>query len=546
LRRFFLWGLVTWLLVWAAPVGADPGGAVPPRVVAGPAPSASPSGPAPSGPSSSADDTRVTIRRFLIEGARTQRVEALHKLVAPYENQEYSLKELNRVAQVVAAYYRGLGYFLTKAYVPVQTIGNDGVAKIQVVEALIGEVFVEGNKYRSKAQIASFFSALQRSAAPRYSEFDRAVRLLNELIGVKASAVLRPGKEPERVDVTVKVEDKNPVKIYADYNNYGNRFVGVNRAGLGYLHGNLTGNADALLVRGVSAFPSRDLTPFVQTAYTFPLNRNGTALALNYTNGATAVGEELASLDIRSRANVYGFTVTQAVVRDKDASSNLSAGFVGKSFTSFILNVPSSKDELRELFVDYSGDFSSASGKNIYSVTVSRGLGTMFGGSSVNNPLSSRPGAGDTFTKFNGAYVRIQPVGSAAFLVLRGIGQLSTDRLVVGEQFAIGGPDTVRGYAQSQVLGDYGYATTLELRAPILHTPDSDLQFAAFFDHGTVYTYSPGVGQNFSQSLTGTGFGFSGSYKNYNGKIDFGFPVSPARNATNSIPMVYVQVSGQF
>ena len=47
-------------------------------------------------------------------------------------------------------------------------------------------------------------------------------------------------------------------------------------------------------------------------------------------------------------------------------------------------------------------------------------------------------------------------------------GQATGDRLVSAEQFTIGGADSVRGYLESQALGDYGISGSLELRTPPL------------------------------------------------------------------------------
>jgi hemolysin activation/secretion protein len=45
-------------------------------------------------------------------------------------------------------------------------------------------------------------------------------------------------------------------------------------------------------------------------------------------------------------------------------------------------------------------------------------------------------------------------------------GQLSDGPLVSSEQFSVGGLDTVRGYLESEVLGDDGVVGNLELRSP--------------------------------------------------------------------------------
>ena len=57
-----------------------------------------------------------------------------------------------------------------------------------------------------------------------------------------------------------------------------------------------------------------------------------------------------------------------------------------------------------------------------------------------------------------------RPLFSHLSLLLRASGQWSGDPLISNEQFAIGGADTVRGYLESERLGDRGVFGNLELR----------------------------------------------------------------------------------
>ncbi len=45
-------------------------------------------------------------------------------------------------------------------------------------------------------------------------------------------------------------------------------------------------------------------------------------------------------------------------------------------------------------------------------------------------------------------------------------GQYADNPLISNEEFSVGGMDTVRGYDESETLGDYGYALQLEVRSP--------------------------------------------------------------------------------
>ena len=71
-------------------------------------------------------------------------------------------------------------------------------------------------------------------------------------------------------------------------------------------------------------------------------------------------------------------------------------------------------------------------------------------------------------------------------LVLRFDGQLTNKPLLPLEQFAVGGMRTVRGFRTNQLVRDYGYAASVEVRVPVLRGQDGTalLQIAPFIDIG--------------------------------------------------------------
>lgn len=70
--------------------------------------------------------------------------EALHALVADAEGSEYTLVELDQIAQRITSYYRDQGYSLNRAIIPAQEI-SDGLVIIAVVEAKFGQVGLVNN-----------------------------------------------------------------------------------------------------------------------------------------------------------------------------------------------------------------------------------------------------------------------------------------------------------------------------------------------------------------------------------------------------------------
>jgi hemolysin activation/secretion protein len=92
------------------------------------------------------------------------------------------------------------------------------------------------------------------------------------------------------------------------------------------------------------------------------------------------------------------------------------------------------------------------------------------------------------------------------------IGQYTKDLLVPGEQFGIGGADTVRGYLPREAANDRGYATQLEIYTPNLsaNVGLSDKwrsRLVGFYDFGEVTRNDPLPGESAGQYLASTGVG---------------------------------------
>jgi hemolysin activation/secretion protein len=96
-------------------------------------------------------------------------------------------------------------------------------------------------------------------------------------------------------------------------------------------------------------------------------------------------------------------------------------------------------------------------------------------------------------------------------------GQHTGDALVSGEQFGIGGPDTVRGYLVREVTNDKGFSTQLELFTPDvakrLGLSDSyKLRLVGFYDWGSVSRNNAQPGEVQQDGIASMGLGLRLGY----------------------------------
>jgi hemolysin activation/secretion protein len=130
-------------------------------------------------------------------------------------------------------------------------------------------------------------------------------------------------------------------------------------------------------------------------------------------------------------------------------------------------------------------------------------------------------------------------------------GQYADSHLVSNEQFSIGGLSTVRGYYQSEAVGDRGIAGSVEFRAPSLATYVGtfvdELRFFSFMESGIVSVIDPLPD---AQSVFRIG-SFGGGLRikilgRFTGEVMVGVPVASTNETKKGDPRYTFAVKGEF
>jgi hemolysin activation/secretion protein len=489
-----------------------------------------------------ASEKTLFVQKFDIVGNTLLTGEEINRVISSFEGRDLTLAEMKEVASRLTDLYRDKGYLLVRAIVPKQDF-QGGPVEIKVLEGKVGKISVEGAKHFDSDWVEAHIDKAIVDGNFQADKFQRQLLLMNDYEDLNVQAVLSPGAEKGTADITVKVEDEQPLHVGFDYNNYGIPENGENRFGITLDVGNIATNGDKLRVRGVTQFPTDEFSYFAQARYSLPVNLNGTRVGLEYQRGAFASGDGLAQvLDIRGDANIASAFVSHALKRKLDHSSDLAFTVSYKDVQNNIFNnTPLAREDYVTTRLDYFGDWRDVKGRTLFQTSWTQGIGGD-GGVVVSNIR-----ADDNFAKFNFGAMRVQNLAPGFYGVLRGTAQLATDPLYTIEQFSVGGISTVRGYSQSELLGDNGYTISGELRwSPLKKNPEI-FQVVTFIDHGGVRIIDRFPGELPVESLTGAGFGFRSSpTENTHLTLDFGFPISPSKNRFNNSMAVYGGVQTRF
>ncbi|MEB3213605.1 MAG: ShlB/FhaC/HecB family hemolysin secretion/activation protein, partial [Leptolyngbyaceae bacterium] len=149
------------------------------------------------------------------------------------------------------------------------------------------------------------------------------------------------------------------------------------------------------------------------------------------------------------------------------------------------------------------------------------------------NATVNNTGTDARFFSWVGQFQWVQQLSSRNLLVTRINTQLTPDSLLSLEQFSIGGVDTVRGYAQNQLVADNGVVGTIEFRLPVTPNPRR-LQLTPFFEAGTVWNNETPDPE--TSTIAGIGLGLRAEViPNLFARLDYGVPLIDVDRDSDSL-----------
>ena len=488
------------------------------------------------------------LKQVVFDGDPLLSAQEVGALTAPFLGRRVTFGDLNALTRSVERAVRGHGRLLATATLPAQKVVH-GIVHLRVEEGRLGRVKVEGNRHYTERFVQRFFHPYDSHGHISLDAVTRSLLIENEFPDLAVQSVFTRGEQPGTSDITLKVKDAAPLHVDLEYNNFGNRLIGRNRAAIGVSAGSALTPGDLVQARFTEPFPSLS-DPFYQFGYDLPAGDRGNRLGVSFLRAKTAV-DPTSGIGIvpgtNGFANIYALNYTKVLERTLERSSQLTTSFVAKDVQNFLLGtVRIGDDQTRTLQGTYSLSEAEKNGRWIVTGTLATGLGTALGGISNDDPRHGRAGAGDQFVKANVDALRLWTVGKDDSVLLHLGGQLASDPQVTAEQFAIGGPDSVRGYIQAEELGDDGFLTSLEYRHTLLNTTKSNVQALVFVDHGHVRNENPTAADG-PRDLTGAGVGARATVdRDTTLRADLGVPIDPNPDSLNYHAMLYAQVAHRF
>jgi len=487
--------------------------------------------PPPAPASSVPPEPRFDIGRFIVEGATLLTDEEIKAAVGPFQGKAKNFADVQRALEGLERAYASKGYNAVQVILPEQEVER-GEVKFQIIEAKIGAVVIEGNKFFDVANVRASLPALVPGNSPNIHSIADNLRLANESPAKQTTVLLRSGTEEGVVDAVVRVSDEFPKKYSLTLDNTGTSQTGLFRVGLGFQHANMF-NRDHVLsmqyvtapnaaqhVSRLSVVPSKDVT-IIGGSYRIPLYGWGDSLDITagYSNVDSGLIQNL--FNVSGAGTIFGLKYNHALPRWGELDHRIALAWDWRAFHSEVTQVGTEVSLVPDITVhpisiQYSGIYRQSSHETSFNLSVYENLpGGNDGGSAAFQ--ASRPGTRPGFARPGYIVWRYGVNHNRAFandwqMRVAFNGQATRDRLVAGEQFGIGGIDSVRGFLEREVVNDNGYRGTVEAYTPDLAGMTKWLdgyrmRGVFFYDWGQVTRLEPVPPEAIRQTIASAGFG---------------------------------------
>ena len=460
---------------------------------------------------------RFEIKRFDIQGNTLLPGEVVQAAVAPFTGANKDFADIQRALEALEQSYRDRGYGVVQILLPEQDI-TKGVVQFRVVQPRIGRVRIDGNKYFNDENIRRSLPTITEGETPNSQEIARNLQLLGELPIKQTNVLLRSGSKEGEVDVNVRVNDDKPWRGFLTLDNTGTSETGYYRLGIGYQHTNLFNRDHTLTAQYITSPTDPDKVSIYGVGYRVPFYDLNSSLDLiaGYSDVDSGVVQGLFNV---SGAGTIGIARWNYVLpRWGELEQKLAFGLDYREFNNDVV-VAGQGDQLVPDITIHPASLTYSGLRRYAAAELS-----FFGSASTNIPGGndggseafelSRPGATENYSIVRGGLNYVRQFKNEWQTRIGANGQYTQDLLVSGEQYGIGGPDTVRGYLLREVASDRGYSGQAELYTPDIarqFTAPDDLKarLLAFYDYGSVTGNDPGAVSHAVLASTGVGLRLS-------------------------------------
>ena len=408
------------------------------------------------------------VLEYQIEGNNVLPTLAIEQAVYPHLGEKKTIKDVEAARLSLENTYHDAGYLTALVDIPEQDT-KTGVIRLKVTEATVERLKVSGAHYFSLGRIKQRVPALAEGGVPYFPDVQTQLADVGHARDRQVTPVLRAGRTPGKVEVELKVTDQLPLHGSFELNNRQSTNTSALRAVASLHYDNLWQRDHSIALQYQTAPEKPSEAQVWSLSYVIP-GANNTAYALYAVRSRSNVAA-VGAFNALGKGNYYGARWIKPLRSINDYSHNLSLGIDYKdSLDSVIggadtMNTPITYTPLIAQYTsslrwseEALTQFDIAANFNIRGL---RNNGREF--------ADKRFAAQANYFYLRGGVQHTQPLPGKFSLFAKFDGQSASGPLISNEEFTAGGAESVRGYLESEALGDNGVHGSLELRSPFFN-----------------------------------------------------------------------------
>ncbi len=483
----------------------------------------------------SPQEPTLDVTRYRIEGKTPLSDAQVAAILAAHVGEKRSIAQIEQAAKALEKAFRDEGHVFHRVLVPVQK-PEGGEVVLQVLAFNLAKVTVSGNQHFSTENILRSLPALRVGEPPDMDDLGRDLTAANVNPSKQAAITFREGASRSGVDADLRVRDAEPLGFFAGLT--ANRSIdparngdGIYRLTVGVQHANLF-DRDHVVTASYTLDP-RDLgqVSLFGLYYQAPFYGTGLSLSGYYTYSDVNTGQVPQGgglLDVSGGGEFMGVKLSLALPRQGTLQHTAAIALDDRHFrndTRFAGTKITPDVGSRPISLLYTARQDHAWGH----VSGNVGYARNFGGGADNRNANYAAVEADHFWDAwrYGVEGALANQGWNFTGKLRG--QWSSHSLIPGEQFGLGGAGSVRGFADREVAGDFGYLWNLEAMAPQVLVPR--LRPVIFIDGGSAHTRSDGH----TERLASAGAGLRWSHDRLETSLDVARALDRNSLATDTV-----------
>ncbi len=452
------------------------------------------------------------VTAYRIEGPHLISTGTARSVLRRYTGPQCTFSEIEAARAALQQAYADAGYNAVIVSLPAQKL-QSGIVLFRVKSPHIGVIHVISGPQYNRANVLRSLPALVVGEIPNMRDINADLALANENPSKYTTVQLSRGEEPDTIAAKASVSGQSPWRTFLTLNNTGNPQTGTFLLGVGMQYANVANRDQVLTLQYTTAPGHLGRVNAYGIGYSIPFYRLDGALNFfaGYTNiNAGTVGQVF---NVTGKGLFMGLHYDQYLQSSQHYQQKLTYGMDYTAYRNNIsfLGTPIGNNvTVHPLSIAYSGRYTGR--RSLFSARLSAVQNIPWGANGGSRAFAlNRVGANPDYHLLRLSMDYRHTLWGQWEYRMFGNGQFTTDALVPGAQFGLGGLQSVRGFYDREYTGDSGIQGSLEVYSPSfshsLGLPDAVLRAIVFYDAGWTWLNDPQPGDTPYLNISSAGVG---------------------------------------